>query len=162
MGALNLEVRNRTIRQFIVTYLLAVMLIGIIFYFQFVVIPKLHAKETALTNDKIEELIKYTNDADSLVLQIQKAENLEAKALVPFYNWTNNLKTVYKQPFYEAIIISYMDLVNDITLTNGNDTTLVSLKNNMISLQKKNIALQLEGEDLTTKLREAKAAINSK
>ena len=156
MGALNQAERNSMIWHFIINYLIAIMLVSIIFYFQFVVIPRVYNKETALTNVKIEELVKYTNNADSLVLQIQKAKMLDAKSLVPFYNWTNNLKAVYKQPFYEGIISSYADLVNDITLANGKDTTLISLKIRMITLQQKNMELIQQGEELKLKLIQAK------
>ena len=159
MAALNQKERNQMILNCIVTYLIVVVLVSVIFYFQFVVTPKVYSKETALTNDKIEEFVKYTNDADSLVIQIQKAKSLEAKALVPFYNWTNNLKAVYKQPFYSAIIVSYTDLVNDIAQAHEKDTTLSSLKQNLISLQKKNLELIQQGQDLKedlNKIRQSK------
>ena len=157
MEAINLDERKRMIWYFAITYLAAVILTSIIFYFQFVVTPEVYSKETALTNDKIEELVRYTNDADSLVIQIQKAPVIEAKALVPFYKWTNDLKTVYKQPFYEAIIISYSDLVDDISQAKRKDTTITSLKNNIIAMQKENLKLMQQNDDLKTELKQAKS-----
>ena len=156
MAALNQKERNRFILNCVASYLMAVLLVGVIFYFQFVVTPRVYSRETALTNDKIEEFVKYTNDADSLVVQIQRAGNLEAKSLVPFYDWTNNLKAVYKQPFYNAVIVSYTDLVNDIAQAHETDTTLSSLKNSLVSLQKKNLELMQQGETLKEDLNKIK------
>jgi hypothetical protein len=156
MTVLNRDERTRMIWRSVVYYLIAVVLLCIIFYFQFVVTPKVYNHETALTNDKVEELVKYTHQADSLVIQIQKAPVVEAKALVPFYKWTNDLKMAYKQPFYGAIISSYSDLVNDIAQAKSNDTTLSSLKNNMVMMQRENLMLMKQHEDLTLELKAAK------
>ena len=144
------------IARCIVIYLIAVFVLCTLFYFQFVVIPKVYSKETALTNDKIEELVKYSNDADSLVIQIQKAPVVEAKALVPFYKWTNDLKSVYKQPFYEAIINSYADLVDEISQAKSKDTTLSALKNNIVNIQKANLNLIQQNQELKQELQLAK------
>ena len=156
MGAINQEERNRIISHCIVIYLIAVCVLCTLFYFQFVVIPKVYNKETALTNDKIEELVKYSNDADSLVIQIQKAPVVEAKALVPFYKWTNDLKSVYKQPFYEAIINSYADLVDEISQAKGKDTTLSALKNNIVTIQEANSNLIRQNQELRLELQQTK------
>ncbi len=156
MAALNQEERSRTISYFITTYLIAVLLVCILLYFQFVATPRIHNRETALTNDKIDELVRYTNDADSLVIQIQKAPVVEAKALVPFYKWTNDLKAVYKQPFYEAIITSYSDLVNEIAHAKSKDTTLSSLKNNVVTIQKANLMLMQQNQELKEQLKAGK------
>jgi hypothetical protein len=156
MAALNQEERSRTISYFITTYLIAVLLVCILLYFQFVATPRIHNRETALTNDKIDELVRYTNDADSLVIQIQKAPVVEAKALVPFYKWTNDLKAVYKQPFYEAIITSYSDLVNEIAQAKSKDTTLSSLKNNVVTIQKANLMLMQQNQELKEQLKAGK------
>ena len=140
----------------IVFYLIAVFVLCTLFYFQFVVVPKVYTQETALTNDKIEELVRYSNDADSLVIQIQKAPVVEAKALVPFYKWTNDLKSVYKQPFYEAIINSYADLVDEISQAKSRDTTLSALKNNIVNIQKANLNLIQQNQELKQELQLAK------
>jgi hypothetical protein len=160
MAALNQEERSRTISCFITTYLITVLLFCLVFYFQFVVTPRIHNRETALTNDKIDELVRYTNDADSLVIQIQKAPVVEAKALVPFYKWTSDLKTVYKQPFYEAIITSYSDLVNEIAQAKSKDTTLPSLKNRIIVIQKANLNLMQQNRELKEQLKVGKEKKN--
>jgi hypothetical protein len=156
MTVLNRDERTRMIWRSIVYYLTAVVLLYIIYYFQFVVTPRVYSRETALTNDKVEELVRYTHQADSLVIQIQKATVVEAKALVPFYKWTNDLKMVYKQPFYGAIINSYSDLVNDIAQAKNNDTTLSSLKNSMVTMQRENLMLMKQNEDLSLELKAAK------
>lgn len=156
MAALNQKERNQMISHTIITYLLAISLVSVLFYFQFVVTPKVYNKETALTNDKIEELVRYSNEADSLVLQIQKAPVVEAKALVPFYQWTNDLKAVYQQPFYGAIITSYSDLVDDIAQAKSMDTTLPSLKNKLIAIQKSNLELMQQNQELKLQLKTAK------
>lgn len=156
MSALNQKERNEMISHTIITYLLAIVLVCVLFYFQFVLTPRIYSKETALTNDKIEELVRYSHEADSLVLQIQKAPVVEAKALVPFYKWTNDLKTVYQQPFYEAIITSYADLVDEIAQAKSKDTTLPALKNALIAIQKSNLELMKENQDLKLQLKEAK------
>ena len=144
------------IARCIVIYLIAVFVLCTLFYFQFVVVPKVYNKETSLTNDKIEELVRYSNDADSLVIQIQKAPVVEAKALVPFYKWTNDLKSVYKQPFYEAIINSYADLVDEISQAKSKDTTLSALKNNIVNIQKANLNLIQQNQELKQELQLAK------
>lgn len=156
MAALNQKERNQMISHTIITYLLAISLVSVLFYFQFVETPKVYNNETALTNDKVEELVRYSNEADSLVLQIQKAPVVEAKALVPFYQWTNDLKAVYQQPFYGAIITSYSDLVDDIAQAKSMDTTLPSLKNKLIAIQKSNLELMQQNQELKLQLKTAK------
>lgn len=156
MSAINLKERKKMIGSFIITYAIAIVLVCIIFYFQFVVTPRIYSKETALTNDKIEEMVRYTNDADSLIIQIQKAPVVEAKALVPFYKWTNDLKSVYKQPFYEAVILSYSDLVDDIAAAKGKDTTLLYLRNNLVTAQKSSLDLMQQNQELKQQLKDAK------
>ena len=156
MASLNHKERNLMIRHTFIAYLLAVILFSVLLYFQFVVTPEIYNRETALTNDKIEELVRYSNEADSLVLQIQKAPVVQAKALVPFYKWTNDLQSVYKQPFYAAIITSYSDLVNEIARAKSKDTTLLSLKNNLITIQKSNLDLMKQNEELKLQLKAAK------
>ena len=81
---------------------------------------------------------------------------VKAKALVPFYKWTNDLKSVYNQPFYEAIVTSYSDLVDDIAQAKNKDTTMLSLKNNLLAVQKSNVDLMQQNQDLKKQLRVAK------
>ncbi len=158
MGALNHTERNRKIGHFALSYLVALLGTFVLFYFLFVVIPRIHNRETALTNDRIEEFVSYTNEADSLVIQIQRAPVVEAEALVPFFKWTNDLKTVYEQPFYGTIVTSYTDLVNDIARAKSKDTTLLTLKTRLIAMQRDNLELMQLQEDLKIKLKEGKTA----
>lgn len=156
MGVINQAVRNRKIAYFVLSYLVALLFTAVLFYFLFVVIPRINNRNTALTNERIEEFVKYTDEADSLVIQIQKAPVVEAEALIPFFKWTNDLKTVYDQPFYSVIVNSYTDLVNDIALAKGKDTTLPSLKNKLVTIQKANLELMQLNEELKRKLKEGK------
>jgi len=157
MSAINKTERYRMIGYFVLSYLATLLLVLLIFYFLFVVIPKIHNRQTALTNDRIEEFVEHTDHADSLVIKIQKAPVVESQALIPFYSWTNDLKTVYQQPFYETIVTSYTDLVNDIALSKSKDTTLPSLKSRLITIQKSNLELLQLNEGLKMKLKEGKA-----
>ena len=140
------------IGYFVLSYLATLLLVGLIFYFLFVVIPKIHNRQTVLTNDRIEEFVQHTDHADSLVIKIQKAPVVESQALIPFYRWTNDLKTVYQQPFYETIVTSYTDLVNDIAYSKSRDTTLPSLKSKLVTLQKLNLDLMRRNDELKSQL----------
>lgn len=157
MSAINKTERYQMIGYFALSYLAALLLVSLIFYFLFVVIPKIHNRETALTNDRIEEFVQHTDHADSLVIKIQRAPVVESQALIPFYKWTNDLKTVYQQPFYETIVTSYTDLVNEIALSKSPDTTLPSLKNKLITFQKANFELMQLNAELKMKLKAGKA-----
>lgn len=157
MSAINKTERYRMTRYFVLSYLATLLLVSLLFYFLFVVIPKIHNREMALTNDRIEEFVEHTDHADSLVIKIQKAPVVESQALIPFYSWTNDLKTVYQQPFYETIVTSYTDLVNDIASSKSRDTTLPSLKNKLIIVQKANLDLMQLNQELKMKLKAGKA-----
>ena len=157
MSAINKAERYRMIGYFVLSYLVMLLLVSLLFYFLFVAIPKIHNRQTALTNDRIEEFVEHTDHADSLVIKIQKAPVVESQALIPFYKWTNDLKTVYQQPFYETIVTSYTDLVNEIALSKSPDTTLPSLKNRLIAIQKDNLDLMRRNAELKSQLTMGKA-----
>lgn len=112
---------------------------------------------TSLTNDQVEELIRHTNDADTLVMQIQRATQVESKALVPLFRWTDDLRAAYKQPFYLCIISSYTELFDEIVRCKGQDTILSPLNTKMSGLQKKNLDLMQEQQRLSDELSAAKA-----
>ncbi|MPR36078.1 hypothetical protein [Salmonirosea aquatica] len=152
MSAINKAERSRMIGYFALSYLAMMILVALIFYYLFVVIPKIHNRETALTNDRIEEFVQHTDHADSLVIKIQKAPVVESQALIPFYTWTNDLKTVYQQPFYETIVTSYTDLVNEIALSKAKDTTLPTLKTRLVAIQKDNLDLMRRNAELKNQL----------
>jgi hypothetical protein len=153
----NANRRNAIIVRFSLVYLMLVLLMCFLLYFSFIVVPKKQSELTAITNEQVDDLIRHTNDADTLVIQIQKASDVDAKALVPLFKWTGDLQKAFKQPFYTSIITSYVDLFNDIVKTKGNDTTLASLKTKMTALQKENLSLMQLNEDLNEQLVLAKA-----
>lgn len=156
MEVLNQKERTRFTVQSIALYLVAAIIVVIVSYVQFVVTPPIHYRETALTNDKVDELVRYTKDADSLVVQIQRARTIEAAKLVPFYDWTNDLRTVYKQPFYVAVISSYGDLVKEIAAAKSQDTATVNLQKKLVEIQQSNIRMMGENDDLKNQLKTAK------
>ena len=157
MKPVNAQYRNAVIARFALVYLLLLLLICFLLYFAFIVVPKKQSEMTAITNEQVDNLIRHTNDADTLVIQIQKAQEVDAKALVPLFQWTGDLQKAFKQPFYTSILTSYIDLFNDIVKTKGNDTTLTALKTKMTALQKENLDLMRLNEDLNTQLADAKA-----
>lgn len=154
---INAQHRNAVIVRFSLVYLLLLVLVAFLLYFTFIVVPKKQSELTAITNEQVDNLIRHTNDADTLVIQIQKAQEVDAKALVPLFQWTGDLQKAFKQPFYTSIITSYVDLFNDIVKTKGSDTTLTSLKAKMTALQKENLGLMQLNADLNAQLTEAKA-----
>jgi len=157
MKPVNFIERNKIIKAFIFIYLVALSIATFLFYFSFVIIPLEHKKQTSITNEKIEELLQYTDSADSLVIQIQKAPFVSAESLVPFYKWTNDLQNAYKQPFYATIISSYPALVSEIAQAKSGDTILSAVKNEMIILQKENIKLLQKHDILQMELKMAKS-----
>ena len=157
MKPINAEQRNATILRFSLCYILMILLVVFLLYFSLIEIPKKQSELTAITNEQVDKLIHHTNEADTLVIQIQKASNVDAKALVPLFKWTGDLQKAFKQPFYTSIITSYVNLFNDIVKTKGNDTTLASLKTKMTALQKENLSLMQLNEDLNEQLVLAKA-----
>lgn len=120
-------------------------------------IPKKQSELTAITNDQVEKLIRHTNDADTLVIQIQKAADIKAASLMPLFKWTNDLHNTYQQPFYKTIIRSYEDVFNEISKSKAGDTTLLAMKTKVIALQKENLALMQQYDDLNSELKAAKA-----
>ena len=157
MKPYNLAERNRKIQAFTAVYGIAILLLAGLLYLLLVAAPSEQRRLVVLTQDKIEELLDYTDKADTLVLQIQKARRLEEEKLVPFYKWTNDLKAVYHLPFYTTLIDSYANLVNDLAAGKGKDTSAPELRSRMISLQEENLKLKTLQLELRKELREAKS-----
>lgn len=157
MKPINYAERRRTIAYFAGLYLATALIIGFLTYFSILIIPREQNKLTNLTNGQVQELIHYMDSADSLAIQIQKAPVVSAKALVPFYSWTSDLQSVYKQPFYTTIIASYVNLVEDIAQSKSGDTMLIAAKNQMIALQKENLDLQQKQRELLLDLKSSKS-----
>ncbi len=157
MKPYNLAERNRKIVLFAAVYLAAVSLYGGLCYLLLRAAPQEQRRVAALTQDKIEAFLAHTDQADSLVVQVQKAGHVAAGKLVPFYKWSQDLKTVYHQPFYAVVVNSYTDLVNDIKKGTGQDSATASLRDKMITLQEENLKLKTGQKNLQKDLREAKS-----
>lgn len=156
MKPINAAQRNATILRFSLCYIFMILLIAFLLYFSMIEIPKKQSDLAAVTNEQVEKLIHHTNDADTLVIQIQKATDVKAEALAPLFKWTNDLQNNYRQPFYQSIITSYVDLFNEIVKSKAGDTTLISAKAKMSALQKENLVLMEENSKFEAKLDEAK------
>ena len=156
MKPINAAQRNATILRFSLCYILMILLVVFLFYFSLIEIPKKQSELTAITNEQVDKLIHHTNEADTLVIQIQKAADINAKALTPLFKWTGDLQAAYRQPFYQSIITSYVDLFNEINKSKMGDTTLVRLRSKMNALQKENLLLMEQNDKLEEDLTNAK------
>lgn len=156
MKPINAAQRNATILRFSLCYILMTLMVAFLLYFSLIEIPKKQSELTAITNEQVEKLIRHTNDADTLVIQIQKAADVKSEALAPLFKWTGDLQNAYQQPFYTSIITSYVDLFNEIVKSKAGDTTLAAMKTKMTSLQKENLILMQQHNDLNSELAEAK------
>ncbi|MCF0060660.1 hypothetical protein MUK70_15570 [Dyadobacter chenwenxiniae] len=157
MKPINAAQRNAVILRFSLCYFVMILLFVFLLYFSLIEIPKKQSELTAITNEQVEKLIHHTNDADTLVIQIQKAADVKAQALAPLFKWTGDLKNAYQQPFYTSIITSYVDLFNEIIKSKADDTTLMVMKTKMTTLQKENLILMQQQDDLNSELTLAKA-----
>ncbi|WP_026629657.1 hypothetical protein [Dyadobacter alkalitolerans] len=160
MKPINAAQRNATILRFSLCYILMILLVAFMLYFSMIEIPKKQSDLTAVTNEQVEKLIHHTNDADTLVIQIQKAADVKTEALAPLFKWTNDLQSNYRQPFYQIIITSYVDLFNEIVKSKAGDTTLISAKAKMNALQKENLTLMEQNRELESNLSAAKLKRN--
>ncbi|MBU1822241.1 MAG: hypothetical protein KKG00_12130 [Bacteroidetes bacterium] len=158
MSAINQAERNRRIVYFVNSYIALIGLCAWLFYWQFVATPRLYARQTGLANEKVMELVGYTHDADSLVVRIQKTKQFKPEALVPFYQWINDLRAVYKQPFYATILTSYAEAINEVAASKGKDTLLPSLKAQLTTLQKNSFELMQLNQSLLQQLETRKRA----
>lgn len=156
MKPYNLADRNKKTQLFAAVYAAGIFLSGFLVYLVLRGAPQEQRRLAMLTQDKIEALLAHTDEADSLVLQIQRAGYVPGEKLIPFYKWSNDLKTVYHQPFYTVIVNSYTDLVKDLKTGAGDDSTMTSLKNKMLTLQQENLKLKTAGKELSQELQEAK------
>ncbi|KAA0989268.1 hypothetical protein [Dyadobacter aurulentus] len=160
MRPINSAQRTATILRFLLCYVTMLLVVGFLLYLSLIEVPKRQNELTAVTNEQVEKLIRHTDDADTLVIQIQKATEVKAEALAPLFKWTGDLQTAYQQPFYKSIISSYVDLFNEIVKSKTADTTLASLKTRMTILQKENLELMKQHGELKDELTAAKMKHN--
>lgn len=160
MKPINAAQRNAIILRFLVCYIFMILLVIFLLFFSLIKIPKKQSELTAITNDQVEKLIHHSNDADTLVIQIQKAADVNAETLAPLFKWTGDLQNAYQQPFYRSIITSYVDLFNEIVKSKTGDSTLVELRSKMSLLQKENLMLMEQNGELEAKLAAAKVKRN--
>lgn len=156
MKPINAAQRNAIILRFSLCYFLMILLVAFLLYFSLIEIQKKQSELTAVTNEQVEKLIHHTNEADTLVIKIQRAADVKAEALTPLFRWTGDLQNAYQQPFYTSIITSYVNLFNEIIKSKASDTTLSALKSKMASLQKENLDLIQQKEMLSSELAAAK------
>ncbi len=152
----NLAERNRQLAVFIATYSVTLFLLGSLCYLLLNAVPREQRRLTAITDDHVEAFLRYTDQADTLVFRIQHANTLDPQKLLPLYQWVNDLKTVYHQPFYAVIADSYTHLVGDLTRGKAADTTAATLQDRIIAVQKENLRLKTELNELKTELQLAK------
>jgi hypothetical protein len=158
MKPINYQERNRMIGFFCASYLICGFVIIYWFTLLFNFVPKEQVRRQLARNEEFRAVLDYTNEADSLVVQIQKQEDLEAKRLGPFFKWTNDLKAAYPQLFYKAVVDSYTELVHEVIESKQGDSTLKAAKEKFVLLRQEEQELRKQYETLKTQLSDEKKA----
>jgi hypothetical protein len=138
----NLEIRKQKITYFIISYLILIGIVCFCFYNTFWVVPRVYQKQVLLSNEEMQGFITHTNEADTLVMQMQVANSLSDISLVSFYRWTDKIEEQYKQPFFHTILKSYLMRVSELDDSKKADTTLIHLRKQLAQIKTENQKLQ--------------------
>ena len=157
MKAENIDIRTQKIRQFIIIYLVFILLCCLFFYWAFVKIPKAYQKEQALASLKLNEFLENTAKVNTLVLQIQTKENVKEKSMIAFYEWMNTLKSTYPTPLYQSVLNSYLMRVSDIQGARQKDTSLLKLRQQYELIKAETSELLIQNSTLKQQLTQRKS-----
>lgn len=157
MQAENTDIRTQKIRQFIITYIVFILICSFFFYWAFVRIPAVYQRDRTLTAARMKEFLSNTAKADALVIQIQSKSNIRQKSMLAFYEWMNALKESYPQPLFQCVLNSYLKRVDDIENSRQRDTSLLSLEQRYQTLKAETAALHAQNAALKQELAQKKA-----
>lgn len=156
MKPINYQERNRMIGFFCGSYVICCLLLIYWFMLLFSLVPNEQVRRQLARNEELTAVLNYTNEADTLVVQIQKQKYLEVKTLGPFFKWTNDLKAAYPQLFYKAVVDSYTELVHEVIESKQGDSTLKAAKEKFVLLRKEEEELRTQHATLKTQLSDEK------
>lgn len=152
----NTDIRAQKIRQFILTYIVFILICLFFFYWAFFRIPAVYQHDRTLAVTRLNAFLNNTAKADALVVQIQSKTNIRQKSMVDFYEWINALKEAYPQPFFQCVLNSYLKRVDEIENARQKDTSLLGLEQRYKTIKAETTALLAQNAALKQELAEKK------
>ena len=159
MQAENNSARSQKKKDFIISYAVFVILLGVCFYLSFGIIPRVDSKYTSVTNEQLQGFLSRINETESFLNKLEAQKPINQTNALAVFTQMAQLKSVYPQNFFQTTLKSYeVRLREDINLTT-NDSSIVSLKTKLETLKTENKELEKEKMLVIEKIKESKTNI---
>lgn len=159
MQAENLNIRQQTIRQFIVTFIGFILLCVFFFYWTFKKIPAVYEENQSLTTTQTMVFLNNISKTDTLVWQIQTKPNVKEESMVAFYEWMSQLKETYPSAFHHSVLDNYLKRVVEIEETRQKDTSLLLLQQQYSIIKNETAELIAQNQLFKQELEQKKALL---
>ena len=159
MQAENNSARSQKKKDFIISYAVFVILLGICFYLSFGLIPRVDSKYTSVSNEQLQGFLNHVNETEGYLDKLEAQKPINQTSASAVFTQMAQLKSAYPQNFFQTTLKSYeVRLREDINLTT-NDSTIVSLKTKLETLKAENKELEKEKTLVIEKIKESKTSI---
>lgn len=159
MQAANNPERSQKKKDFIISYSVFVILLGICFYLSFGLIPRVDSKYTSVTNEQLQGFLNHLNETEGYLGKLEAQKPINQTNALAVFSQMAQLKSAYPQNFFQTTLKSYeMRLKEDINL-NPNDSTIVILKTKLQNLNTENKELEKEKTLIIEKIKESKTNV---
>lgn len=159
MQAENNSVRSQKKKDFIISYAVFVILLGICFYLSFGIIPRVDSKYTSVSNEQLQGFLNHINETEGYLDKLEAQKPINQTNAFAIFTQMAQLKSTYPQNFFQTTLKSYeVRLKEDINLT-SNDSTIMILKTKLQNLNTENKELEKEKMLIIEKIKEFKTSI---